>query len=130
MGVLETTVTIRFGDADPAGIVFYPRAIELAHGMVEDFLRRTKPGWDGWFANADYALPVRRTESDFLAPMFAGETLTARAWVEKLGTTSITFVVELSGTDGTLRARFRTVHVLVNRATGKPSPLAQVGSFQ
>lgn len=125
MGAFETTVTIRFGDADPAGIVFYPRAIELAHGVVEDLLRRTESGWDGWFANADFAMPVRRMESDFLAPMRAGETLTAKAHVEKCGTTSVTFVVELSGPKGDVRARFRMVHVLVDCASGRPAALTE-----
>ena len=123
MAVFRTTVTIRFEDADPAGIVFYPRAIALAHGVVEDLLRQTELGWLGWFDHHNLAAPVRHAEADFLAPMRAGEVLEARARVEKLGETSATFVVEFEGGDGTLRARVRTVHVLVDRATGKPVPL-------
>lgn len=125
MRAFETTLTIRFGDADPAGIVFYPRAIELAHGVVEDLLRGGKSGWNGWFANADFVMPVRRVETDFFAPMRAGETLTARAHVEKCGTTSVTFAVEISGARGDMRARFRTVHVLVDRASGRPTALTE-----
>ena len=123
MAAFETKVTIRFEDADPAGIVFYPRAIALAHGVVEDLIRQTALGWHGWFDNHGLAAPVRHAEADFLAPMRAGETLAARAWVEKFGETSATFVVELSDNSGVLRARVRTVHVLVDRATGKPVPL-------
>lgn len=123
MAAFETTVTIRFEDADPAGIVFYPRAIALAHGVVEDLIRETELGWQGWFANHGLAAPVRRAEADFLAPMRAGEALQARAWVEKLGETSGTFVVEFLGNEGETRARIRTVHVLVDRATTKPVAL-------
>ena len=123
MPAFETSVTIRFEDADPAGIVFYPRAIALAHGVVEDLIRQTELGWHGWFENHGLAAPVRHAEADFLAPMRAGETLRARAWVEKLGDTSGTFMVEFLGKEGETRARIRTVHVLVDRSTKQPVAL-------
>ena len=123
MPAFATKVTIRFEDADPAGIVFYPRAIALAHGVVEDLIRQTDLGWHGWFDHRGLAAPVRHAGADFLAPMRAGETLEARAWMEKLGETSGTFVVEFSGGDGAVRARIRTIHVLIDRASGRPMPL-------
>jgi YbgC/YbaW family acyl-CoA thioester hydrolase len=123
MAAFLTSVTIRFEDADPAGIVFYPRAIALAHGVVEDLIRQTELGWHGWFENHGLAAPVRHAEADFLSPMRAGETLEARAWVEKLGDTSGTFMVEFLGKEGETRARIRTVHVLVDRSTKLPVAL-------
>ncbi|MFM8887254.1 MAG: acyl-CoA thioesterase [Chthoniobacterales bacterium] len=123
MAAFETSVTIRFEDADPAGIVFYPRAIALAHGVVEDLIRQTDLGWHGWFENHGLAAPVRHAEADFLAPMRAGEALQARAWVEKLGETSGTFMVEFLGKECETRARIRTVHVLVDRNTKQPIAL-------
>ena len=123
MASFETNITIRFEDADPAGIVFYPRAIALAHGVIEDLIRQTELGWHGWFENHGLAAPVRHAEADFFAPMRAGETLRARAWVEKLGETSGTFLVEFRGSEGEMRARIRTVHVLVDRNTKQPLAL-------
>ena len=123
MASFETNITIRFEDADPAGIVFYPRAIALAHGVIEDLIRQTELGWHGWFENHGLAAPVRHAEADFFAPMRAGETFKARAWVEKIGETSGTFAVELLGSEGEMRARIRTVHVLVDRNTKQPLAL-------
>lgn len=123
MPAFETSVNIRFEDADPAGIVFYPRAIALAHGVIEDLIRQTELGWHGWFENHGLAAPVRHAEADFLAPMRAGETLRARAWVEKLGDTSGTFVVEFLGKEGETCARICTVHVLIDRSTKQPVAL-------
>ena len=123
MPTYETAVTIRFEDADPAGIVFYPRVIALAHGAVEDLIRQTELGWHGWFENTGLAAPVRHAEADFLAPMRAGEVLRARVEVEKLGETSCTFVVQFTGPQADVRARIRTVHVLIDRKTGEPTPL-------
>jgi YbgC/YbaW family acyl-CoA thioester hydrolase len=123
MAAFETSMTIRFEDADPAGIVFYPRAIALAHSVVEDLIRETELGWEGWFGSRDLAAPVRHVEADFLQPMHAGEKLQARAWVEKCGDTSVTFVVEIADGKCGLCARIHTVHVLVDRKTKQPVPL-------
>lgn len=119
----EQPVTIRFGDADPAGAVFYPRAIELAHGAVEELIRSSALGWAAWFASPVHVAPLRRAEADFLLPMRAGETFTARASVHGTGETSATFLVEFLAADGRAAARVRTVHVLVDKRTGRAMPL-------
>lgn len=117
------SITIRFADADPAGVVFYPRAIALAHAAVEDLLRRSTLGWDAWFASPDYAAPLRRAEADFFLPMKPGQSFAVCASVEKMGTSSVTFLVEFLEAAGNIAARIRTVHVLVEKKTGQPLPL-------
>ena len=123
MLTFEKTVMIRFEDADPAGVVFYPRAIALAHGVVEDMIRQSALGWAGWFASAAHAAPLRRAEAEFSQPMRPGESFTARAVVEKLGETSVTFGVGFYASDGARAAQVTTVHVLISKATGRLVPL-------
>lgn len=123
MACHEESVVVRFEDADPAGVVFYPRAIAMAHSVVENLIRRSAIGWAGWFASDTNAAPLRHAEADFFHPMRPGETFTARALVEKAGTTSVTFVVEFFSFDGSLAARVRTVHVLMDRASGRAMAL-------
>ena len=119
----ERALTIRFEDADPAGVVFYPRAIALAHGVVEDMIGQSAIGWKGWFASPTHAAPLRRAEAEFLRPMRPGEIFTARAQVEKLGTTSVTFRVGFFESNGAPAAQVTTTHVLISKATGQPTPL-------
>ena len=119
----EEAVTIGFADADPAGVVFYPRAIALAHGLVENLIRHSPLGWEAWFASPTHVAPLRHAEADFLRPMKAGEIFTARATVEATGTTSVTFLVEFSDRAGRTTARIRTVHVLIDKRSGEPVPL-------
>ena len=119
----EEAVTIGFADADPAGVVFYPRAIALAHGLVENLIRHSPLGWEAWFASPTHVAPLRHAEADFLRPMKAGEMFTARATVEATGTTSVTFLVEFSDRAGRTTARIRTVHVLIDKRSGEPVPL-------
>jgi len=121
---IELPLTIRFEDADPAGIVFYPRALALAHSAVEELIRRSALGWDAWFASNIRAAPLRRAEADFFLPMKVGESLALRATVDHLGTTSVAFAVDFLDQAGRLAARIRTVHVLIDKDTGRPVPLA------
>ncbi len=123
MTVLEHPVFIRFEDADPAGVIFYPRAIALAHAVVEELLCRSPLGWNAWFASPTHAAPIRRAEAEFFHPMRPGEKVTARASVENLGETSVTFVVEFVNAAGNVAARVRTIHVLIDKNNGRPLPL-------
>ncbi len=80
---------VRFGDVDPAGIVFYPRFFEMLNAAVED--------WFADFIGVDFAtlhlerrvgVPTVRVESDFLAPCRLGEQIDIDLEVEELGRTS------------------------------------------
>jgi acyl-CoA thioesterase FadM len=119
----EEAVTIGFADSDPAGVVFYPRAIALAHGVVENLIRHSSLGWEAWFASPIHAAPLRHAEADFLRPMKAGEVFTARAAVQAAGNTSVTFLVEFLDLAGRTAARVRTVHILIDKKSGAPVPL-------
>ncbi len=118
----EENVTVRFEDADPAGLVFYPRAIAMAHAVIEEMIARSPLGWACWFASPSHAAPVRKVDAEFLRPMRAGESFQARAAVERIGSTSVTFLVEFGDADAP-RARIRWVQVLIDKATGRPVPV-------
>ena len=112
------TIFLSFGDADPAGVVFYPRALALAHAAVENLVRYSAVGWEGWFASRTHASPLRRAEAEFFRPLRPGEQITTRAEVEKVGTSSVTFRVDFSDSRGDLAATVRTTHVMIEKATG------------
>lgn len=121
----EEILHLSFGDADPAGVVFYPRALALAHQAVENLLRHSNVGWENWFASPQHAAPLRRADAEFFLPLRPGERITARASVEKIGETSLTFLVELLNDRHEVAACVRTVHVLIDKATGKATPLTK-----
>jgi YbgC/YbaW family acyl-CoA thioester hydrolase len=119
----EETIHLSFGDADPAGVVFYPRALALAHQAVESLLRHSSLGWENWFASPTHAAPLRRAEAEFFLPLRPGEQITARTSVEKVGKTSVTFRVDFLNTKGQTAANILTTHVLIDKATGRAVPL-------
>jgi acyl-CoA thioesterase FadM len=119
----EQATMIRFADADPAGVIFYPRAVALAHAAVEDLIRHSSLGWEAWFASPSHAAPLRHAEAEFFQPMRPGETFTSVAMVEKMGNTSVSFLVEFNDAQGRTAARIRTVHVLIDKTNGGRLPL-------
>jgi acyl-CoA thioesterase FadM len=119
----EQATMIRFADADPAGVIFYPREVALAHAAVEDLIRHSSLGWEAWFTSPSHAAPLRHAEAEFFQPMRPGETFTSVAMVEKMGNTSVSFLVEFNDAQGRTAARIRTVHVLIDKTNGGRLPL-------
>jgi YbgC/YbaW family acyl-CoA thioester hydrolase len=121
--IFQTRKTLAFGDADAAGVVFYPRLLALAHEAVEDLIRQAPCGWDAWFASVRHAAPIRRAEADFFLPMRPGEQFALHTSVEGTGGSSVIFTVEFVDQAGRIAARVRTVHVFIARPSGERIPV-------
>jgi len=106
---------ISFGDADPQGILYYPRALDLAHTCLEEFWKGQRVGWKFWFQNPEFAVPIRHAECDFLSPLYVGENYQVRLGVSTIGESSVEFVCEILSSQ--VCVRVRTVHVFVDRKT-------------
>ena len=114
---------VRFSHCDPAGIVFFPRYMVQLNDLIED-----------WFNEAlqiDYAdfvmvrgmgLPTVRLECDFVSPGAFGSSIEWRLSVARIGTSSITLVVQ-GWAEETERFRLRTVLVATSGHQGGSTPL-------
>ncbi|MGC2696274.1 MAG: thioesterase family protein [Candidatus Angelobacter sp.] len=125
-GPFQTRVLVRFSDCDPAGIVFYPRYLEMFNNLVEDWCREGwRYGFDEIVMKQGWGLPTVRLEVDFLAPSRLGELLTAALFVCKLGNSSIHAQIVLTGPDQSPRVRGNVVLVLIDRRDGKSRPFPE-----
>ncbi len=122
-GAFTVRKTIRFGHCDPAGIVYYPRYLDLLHEAKEDWLR------DGvgvplseLIGVRRRGLPIVRLEADFLAPSRLGDDVEIDVGVGRVGGTSLHVHYELRG-DGRPRLRARSVVVHVRLDDGRPVAL-------
>lgn len=109
---------VRFGDCDPAGIVYFPRYFDWFHQAMET-----------WFDDAlgiPYAdcittqrlgFPTVHTEADYLAPCALGDDLGIELTVGKIGNASVELLYRVVG-DGTERARGRSVVCIVRLLDG------------
>lgn len=115
-----TEVLVRFADCDPAGIVFYPRFLEMFNNLVEDWCSSgLNFSFNDIVIKSGWGLPTVHLEADFIAPCRLGEVLTAKLYVRRLGTSSINADILLSGPDETDRVRGKVVLVLMDRQASR-----------
>lgn len=113
------TETIRFRHTDFAGIVFYPRFLEMWNDLVED-----------WFAEAlerpfsaihkSNGVPTVDLKVRFLAAARIGDVLQKHLWVVKLGKSSVTLGFRFEHVAGpiVLEGEATLVNVLLNKGEG------------
>jgi 4-hydroxybenzoyl-CoA thioesterase len=117
---------IRFGDCDPAGIVFYPKYLEMFNEMVEDWCRdELNFSFYEIVARRGWGLPTVHLEVDFLAPSHFGETLNAVLILRNVGKTSIGADIMLRGPDKAVRVKGKVVLVLIDRRTNRAIELPE-----
>ena len=122
--VYRSNILIRFSHCDPAGIVFFPRYLEMFNDIVEDWCRdelgftfaeiHLKRGW---------GIPTVHLEVDFFVPSTLGDELSATLAVNHIGKSSVGFDIVMCGPDGTERLRGKQTVVFIDAATKKPSPI-------
>ena len=105
---------VRFGDCDPAGIVYFPRFFDFFHQAMETwFPAELGFGYDEFVRDRKLGFPAVHSEADFKRPCRFGERIEIHQRVTRLGRTSIHFAYEVHGDDG-LRATGRSVCVVMN----------------
>lgn len=124
MAAFETRQKIMFQHCDPAGIVFYPRYVEMINAVVEDWFER---GLDLPFAELvmerGEGVPTAHLEVSFKAPSRLGEELALSLLVTRIGSSSVTCGVEAS-CQGELRftSSITLVHIDGQRMKSEPWP--------
>jgi 4-hydroxybenzoyl-CoA thioesterase len=117
-------VLVRFGDCDPAGIVFYPRYLEIFNNIVEDWCREgLRLSFPDLITQRGWGLPTVHLDVDFTAPSRFGELLSATLMVRSVGASSVHVEIALCGPDGGLRVRGGVVLVLIDRKPHKAIPI-------
>jgi 4-hydroxybenzoyl-CoA thioesterase len=122
--VYRSDVLIRFKHCDPAGIVFFPRYLEMFNDIVEDWCR---DDLDVSFAEIHlrrgWGLPTVHLDVDFRAPSVLGERLGVTLTVNHIGTSSIGVVITMCGPDGAERVRGQQTLVFTRAETKRSAPI-------
>ena len=96
--------TVRFGECDPAGVVYYPVFFNWFHEAMEAWFEEGL-GIPYAKATQEVGFPARATDADFRAPCRMGDDLTVRLSLGALGHRSLRLCLDIHGPDGSLRAR-------------------------
>ena len=115
--VYRSRILVRFADCDPAGIVFYPRYMEMFNALVEDWCREELQLSFPDLIARGWGLPVVHLNVDFSAPSLLGDTLSAALSVRSIGSSSIHLDIHLHGLDGSGRVRGKVVLVMTDLRT-------------
>ncbi len=91
--MFEIPITIRFGDTDPYGVVYFASYFRFCHHGIEEFLRHVGLAPETTFRNREegFGLPVVGASCDFRRPVKYGEDLLLAVSVCKISNKSLTF---------------------------------------
>jgi 4-hydroxybenzoyl-CoA thioesterase len=120
--MFHTSILVRFGDLDAAGIAYYPNLVNFIHEAFEDFfvghVGRPYPE----VFREGLAFPTVRLDMEFLSPVHYGDHVDVGVVVEKVGNTSVQLRYEASvGERPVFKAR--NVQVVVDMKDFRPTPL-------
>ena len=120
--MFTTTILVRFGDLDGAGIAYYPNLVNFLHEAFEDFFR----GHVGRPYPEIYAeglgFPTVKLEMEFVSPVRYGDSVDVGVAVERIGRSSVQVHYEGS-VQGRPVFHARNVAVIVDMKTFRPVPL-------
>jgi len=120
---------IRFAYCDPAGIVFFPRFLEMVNDLTEDWFEQgLGMPFNEFHLVHGFGVPVVNTKVDFLKACRLGERLSLELGIESLGGSSVVLAIRES-VDGEERLRLRHKVVIVSlearRAVAIPKELRE-----
>jgi len=86
----RTPLRIRFGDLDPAGIVYFPRYGHLCHVAMEEFFHGAVGiDYPALLSGHGLGFPAVRLETDFRRPLRYGDEVEIEVAVTRVGSTSV-----------------------------------------
>jgi 4-hydroxybenzoyl-CoA thioesterase len=118
-GIHSHPIEVRFGDCDPAGVVYFPRYFDWFHQAMET-----------WFDEAldlpyaqvlqRHGFPAVHTEADFRSPCRMGDRVRVELRVGTLGASSFRLDYRVIGSDETLRTLGHTVVTMIGVVADQP----------
>lgn len=125
--LFSTRITVRFGDVDSAGLVYYPRIFHYFHIALEEFFAACCGiPYHRLMKDERIGFPTVNAQTQFLAPLVYGDEIDVLMQVANVGTTSVTFEYNIQRTsDQMLCVRSTQVHAAMNLDARRAVPLPE-----
>jgi 1,4-dihydroxy-2-naphthoyl-CoA hydrolase len=115
---------IRFQDIDAAGIIFYPRILEMFHDAYAAFLAFAGCPLPEVLKSGTWLAPVRHAEADYFKPLRFGDPVNVEIGRAHLAETEATLGYRVARSDnGEVCVVGQVVHTFVDRASFKRTAL-------
>jgi 4-hydroxybenzoyl-CoA thioesterase len=116
------SITVRFGDCDPAGLVYYPVLFHYCHVAMEEFFAAAcGVSYPRLMAESRIGFPTVSVRTEFRAPFVYGDEVEVEVFVSRVGRSSATFEYRLRRPgEPEPRASATLVQVAMNLDTRRP----------
>lgn len=119
----EQEIYIPFQLCDAAGIVFFGHVFALAHEVYEKFVQeKLHISWDRWFNHPEWVIPIKQTQAEYFAPLFAGQKYFVSLSIQQVTSSSFTLSYHFQK-EKLLHCRIETLHVFCNRKLKVKQPI-------
>jgi 4-hydroxybenzoyl-CoA thioesterase len=120
-------MTIRFGDTDPAGLVYYPNIYHYWHVAMEEFFAgQCGISYHRLVKEERIGFPTVQIQTQFSHPLFYGDEVEILISIAQIGRSSLTLDYELMRVgDNTICAASKQVHVAMDLDTRRPVDIPQ-----
>jgi 4-hydroxybenzoyl-CoA thioesterase len=120
----RTTIPVRFGDVDHAGIVYYPRFYIYFHEAFEDLFNLSGMPYFELLDKQRVGFPTVHVETDFKKPLRYGDSLDIELSVNRFSERSVTMRYQgYRHRDGELSVTALTTLACVDMDSFKPRPI-------
>jgi len=120
--VFKTSILVRFGDLDAAGIAYYPNLVNFLHESFEDFFAGHVGRPYPEVYREGIGFPTVKVEMEFLSPVHYGDRVDVGVLVERVGRSSVQ--IRYEGAVGERPVfRARNVAVVVDMRSFRPIPM-------
>ncbi|HKG13646.1 MAG TPA: thioesterase family protein [Pyrinomonadaceae bacterium] len=123
----NTRITVRFGDCDPAGLVYYPVLFHYCHVAMEEFFAaRCGVEYARLVSEGRIGFPTVNARAEFFEPLVYGDVAEIDVWASRVGRTSVTFEYRLRrARDSKLCASATLVQVSMNLDERRAVPVPE-----
>jgi 4-hydroxybenzoyl-CoA thioesterase len=120
-------IEVRFGDCDPAGLVYYPVLFHYCHAAMEEFFAaRCGVSYPRLLSERRVGFPTVNVRAEFFAPLVYGDAADVEVWASAVGRTSVTFEYRLRrAADGGLCASATHVQVAMDLDERRAVPIPE-----
>ena len=122
--IFRCTFTVRFGECDPAAIVFYPRYVEMLNNAVEEWFEKGLGlPWGQMHRTEHRCMPIVDLHVRFLRPSRLGEHREFSLALKRLGrsTVELELAADCAG-ERRLDAQLKLVHSDLRGPKAVPIP--------
>ena len=128
MKIFQHHRTVRFGECDPAGVVYYPVFFNWFHEAMEAWFEEELGASYGSVIQST-GFPAKSTSAQFFKPCRIGEALIVNLSLSELRTKGMHIQLTIEDVHGTVKAHGSVICVAIGPAAGafqfKPVPIPE-----